>query len=55
MKYLIFLQLVKIRKNSDDKKITIKGITPPDKKAIPEPKPRTKLALKGLLKYNEKA
>ena len=27
----------------------------PDKNAIPDPKPRTILALKGLLKYNEKA
>ena len=55
IKYLLFLQLLKISKNKDDKKITTRGIIPPDRNAIPEPKPRTILARKGLLKYNEKA
>ena len=55
IKYLLFLQFLKISKNKDDKKITIRGVMPPDKNPIPEPKPRTILARKGLLKYNEKA
>ena len=55
IKYLLFLQLLKISKNSDNKKIAIRGLIPSDRKAIPEPKPRTMLARKGRLKYNEKA
>ena len=53
IKYLLFLQLLKISKHKDVKKITNKGIMPPDRKAILDPKPSTILALKGLLKYSE--
>ena len=48
VKYLLFLQKLRIYKIIEVTNIEIKGINPPDKKEIPKPVPINTLDLNGL-------